>query len=231
MSREAIMQRVRTSLGVPVRGEARGRDVAERLANPPRHLIPARAARPHAALVAQFKSYLAAQMAEVIDVAGSDRVPDAVAGALRGANMPQRLRMGADPVLASMPWQHAPGLICETGPAQDADEVGMSRALAGVAETGTLVVAAGAGNPVTLAFMPPVHIIIVAERDIVGPYEDAFARVRHVFGAGAMPRTLNLISGPSRTADIGGRIVIGAHGPRRLIVVVVGDENAGASPA
>jgi L-lactate dehydrogenase complex protein LldG len=42
-----------------------------------------------------------------------------------------------------------------------------------------------------------------------------------------MPRTLNLVSGPSRTADIGGRIVIGAHGPRRLMVVIVG----GASPA
>jgi L-lactate dehydrogenase complex protein LldG len=37
-----------------------------------------------------------------------------------------------------------------------------------------------------------------------------------------MPRSLNLISGPSRTGDIGGRIVLGAHGPRRLCIVIVG---------
>lgn len=229
MSRDAILAKVRAALAVPARGEPRAAAVAERLARPLRHLIPERAAgKPHAELVAQFKAFLVQQSAEVIDVDGVDGVPEAIADALRRSNLPQRVRMGSDPTLAAMAWQRAPALARDSGPAVDGDEVGLSRAIAGVAETGTLVIAAGADNPVTLAFLPPAHIVVVAERDIVGPYEDAYERVRALLGSGAMPRTLNLISGPSRTADIGGRIVIGAHGPRRLIVLVVGEQPAGS---
>jgi L-lactate dehydrogenase complex protein LldG len=46
------------------------------------------------------------------------------------------------------------------------------------------------------------------------------ALVRAKYGKGAMPRALNFISGASRTGDIGGRIVKGAHGPRSLCVIV-----------
>ncbi|MEQ1713888.1 MAG: LUD domain-containing protein, partial [Hyphomicrobium sp.] len=100
-------------------------------------------------------------------------------------------------------------------------EVGVSRAIAGAAETGTLFLASGPENPVTLTFMPATHIVVITANDIVGPYEDAFNIVRRLYGPGLMPRTLNLVSGPSRTADIGGKIVIGAHGPQRLAVIVV----------
>jgi L-lactate dehydrogenase complex protein LldG len=100
--------------------------------------------------------------------------------------------------------------------------VSLSHAFGGVAETGTLVMASGAANPVTLNYMPETHIVVLNANDIVGPYEAAFDRVRAALGPGTMPRTLNLISGPSRTGDIGGRLVMGAHGPRRLCVVIVG---------
>ena len=40
---------------------------------------------------------------------------------------------------------------------------------------------------------------------------------------GTMPRTLNLVTGASRTGDIGGRIVMGAHGPRRVAVFLLGN--------
>ena len=73
----------------------------------------------------------------------------------------------------------------------------------------------------TLNFLPETHIVVVEEEDIVGPYEDALAKIGARFGKGQMPRTVNMISGPSRSADIGGRLVIGAHGPRRLCVVIV----------
>jgi L-lactate dehydrogenase complex protein LldG len=74
---------------------------------------------------------------------------------------------------------------------------------------------------VTINFMPENHIVVVRAKDIVGPYEAAFERVRALYGKGAMPRTVNMISGPSRTGDIGGRLVMGAHGPKRMCVILV----------
>jgi L-lactate dehydrogenase complex protein LldG len=106
------------------------------------------------------------------------------------------------------------------GQAQPNDEVGLSHAIAAVAETGTLVLASGPDNPVTLNFLPETHIVVVEDKNIVGPYEDAWVKVRARFGDRLMPRTVNMISGPSRTADIGGKLVLGAHGPRRLCVII-----------
>ena len=98
---------------------------------------------------------------------------------------------------------------------------GSSHAAAAVAETGTLVLASGADNPVTLSYLPETHIVVVEDKDLVGGYEGAWEKIRARFGKRAMPRTVNFVSGPSRTADIGGQLVMGAHGPRRLCVILV----------
>ena len=134
--------------------------------------------------------------------------------------MPCRLRRGSDPFLAALPWSAIPQLVVDEGAAQDGDTVGLSRAVAGVAETGTLALASGADNPVTLGFVPDTHIVVLRADTIVGSYEAASALVRAA-ADGAMPRTLNLVTGASRTGDIGGKIVMGAHGPRRLAVILL----------
>ena len=102
-------------------------------------------------------------------------------------------------------------LAVQTGPAQSPTTApGLSRALAGVAETGTLVLASGADNPVTLAFVPDTHLVVVA----APRRSSAATRMRWrcwqpELGPAVLPRTLNFISGPSRTGDIGGQIVHG----------------------
>jgi len=100
--------------------------------------------------------------------------------------------------------------------------VGRSDALVAAAETGTLVLVSGADNPTTLSFLPETHFILIRASDVVGSYEEAFDRLRAIYGEGSLPRTVNLISGPSRTADIEQTIVRGAHGPKRLHVVILG---------
>jgi L-lactate dehydrogenase complex protein LldG len=65
--------------------------------------------------------------------------------------------------------------------------------------------------------------VVLQAATIVAAFEDAHALL--LAGAGALPRTLNLVSGASRTGDIGGRIVMGAHGPRRLAVFLVADND------
>ncbi len=64
-------------------------------------------------------------------------------------------------------------------------------------------------------------MIVVRAKDILGSYEDAWNALRKTYGEGSMPRTVNLVSGPSRTADIDQIIVMGAHGPRRLHVIIL----------
>lgn len=221
MSRDAILAKVRAALGPATHDAARKRAVEERLGTPPRHLIPERATKLGAELVSDFKARLRAQAATVIEVDAAEAIPEAIARYLAENERPPRVRMGADAFLASLPWSKTKVLQCQNGRAQPDDATGLSHALAGIAETGTLVLASGADNPTTLAFLPETHIVTISEDSIVGPMEDAFDIVRRHFGHHAMPRTLNLISGPSRTGDIGGRIVLGAHGPRWLCVIVV----------
>src|SRR5260370_1008553 len=64
---------------------------------------------------------------------------------------------------------------------------------------------------------------LVGADDIAGDYEALWRKLRERFGAGAMPRTVNWITGPSRSADIEQTLILGAHGPQRLHVMVVGD--------
>ena len=95
-------------------------------------------------------------------------------------------------------------------------------AFAGIAETGTLALVSGPDNPTTLNFLPDNHIVLLPREAIEADYESVFAKVRSVYGKGEAPRTLNFITGPSRSADIEQTLLLGAHGPRRLHIVVVG---------
>ena len=197
-------------------------NVEQRLADPPLQPPLARVAVERDALRALFRAFLEGQSATVLQVASAAAVPSAVAQYLRANNLPQRVRSGADTYLAQLPWSVEPTLQRDTGAAVATDETGLSHAFAAVAETGTLALVSGADNPVTLNFVPETHIVIVEDQDLVGSYEEVWPRVRARFGTGQMPRTINFISGPSRTADIAGTLVTGAHGPRRLCVVLVG---------
>ena len=220
--RRTMLGRIRRGLDDGKSITARQEIVNRRLGSQAPHLIPERARKDAAGLQALFIQHLEGQTATVLRVAGTAGIPAAIAGYLRGQNLPLRLRMGGDERLLALPWSNEPALSCERGPAQPGDEVGLAHALAGVAETGTLVMASGPANPVTLNYLPETHVVVLQAADIAGPYEAAFEHVRAQLGRGTMPRTLNFISGPSRTADIGGRLVVGAHGPRRLCVIIVG---------
>ncbi len=89
-----------------------------------------------------------------------------------------------------------------------------------VAETGTLVFASKADEPASTHLLPETHIAIVREDQVVHTMEDAFEMLRKE--GRIMPRALNFVSGPSRTADIEQTIVLGAHGPYRVHLILVG---------
>ncbi len=159
--------------------------------------------------------------AKTVRVRSLKALPEAIAAALRDGNLPMRLRAGDDAIFDGL--RGDPALLeVLAGRAEPADAVGLSHAFAAAAETGTLFFSSGPENPSTLNFLPENHFVAVQAGDISGSYEECWAKLRAAFGAGQAPRTVNLISGPSRTADIEQTIVMGAHGPKRLTVFVIG---------
>lgn len=221
-ARDAILARIRRSAGVSGDDRTRQAAVDDRLARAPRGVVPARGRIDPQARVALFREKAEAVHATTERVADAAAVPAAVAAFLRAHNLPQALRLGADPRLAALPWQDQPQLAIAHGPSDGGDLVCLSHADAGVAETGTLVLTSGPDNPTTLNFLPDVHVVVIAADDVAGDLESVFDGLRARFGAGSMPRTVNLVTGPSRSADIEQTLLLGAHGPRSLHVVVVG---------
>jgi len=222
-ARAEILGRIRAALGAERLDRARRSAVARRLERHPRGTIPARARCSGDERLALFKDMLAKQGADVSRAATPKEAVGTIASYLGTCNLPPRLRIGADPVLAALPWREAWDIERSFGAAQPGDRASLSRATTAAAETGTLYLLSGRDNPTTLSFLPEAHTVLIAASDIAGSYEEAWDRIRAAFGDAALPRSVNLISGPSRTADIEQTIVRGAHGPRRLHVVIVGE--------
>ena len=223
--RDAILGSIRRSLGRGPLDEAARAPLDERLANPAPNLVPARAALPQDERVALFVAMAEAVSATVDRVAGADAVPGAVADYLAGQNLPPSLAMAPDPALDAYPWGERPMLAIRRGAAEEADRVAVTGALMGFAETGTLMMASGPDHPSTLNFLPETHVVVLPAARIGGAYEEGWAHLRAEGEggdeAGFMPRTVNLVTGPSRTGDIEQTIALGAHGPRRLHIVIV----------
>ena len=113
------------------------------------------------------------------------------------------------------------GLEIEHRAAVREDETSITPCFAAVAESGSIVTLSGPDTPSTLNFVPENHIVIVHASQVVRHLEDVWAQWRA--SGQAMPRSVNVISGPSRTADIEQTIQLGAHGPRRLHILLVAD--------
>ena len=221
-ARDEVFAAIRRSLGVKGSEATRRQIVDERVERAPRGIIPERGQGTAEEQVATFRRQAELAMATVAEVASGDEVPDAVAAYLRSHNLPATLRMGEDPRLTAMPWAQTT-LDISHGRSAGGDLNGISHAFGGVAETGTLALISGPENPSSLNFLPDNHIVVVRAADIRGEYEGIWARVREKFGKGGMPRTVNFITGPSRSADIEQTLLLGAHGPRRLHIVLVRD--------
>jgi L-lactate dehydrogenase complex protein LldG len=221
-ARDTLFASIRRSLGVTGAEESRRAAVAERLAQHPRGVIPARGQLPPAERVKLFVEMVEAASGSAETLASADEVPAAVAALLRRHNLPMQVRRGDDPRLAALPWGAQRQLEVTTGASDGHQLASVSHAFGGVAETGTLVMTSGTDNPTTLNFLPDTHIVVLNAKDIAGDYETVWARVRDAFGVDALPRAINMITGPSRSADIAQILILGAHGPRRLHVLVVG---------
>lgn len=221
-SRAAILSRIRSSLKVGEHDRNRAATVQERLASHAQGIIPKRGQLPPQERVDLFVAMAEKYNATVERIVDASSLPMVVGAYLQNRNLPARVRIGNDPRLAGQDWRAAGALEVTSGPSDGTDLVAVSHAFGGIAETGTLCLLSGPDNPVTLTFLPEHHIVVVEARDIAGDMETIWARLRARSGQ-AMPRTVNMVTGPSRSADIEQTLLLGAHGPRALHIFVVGE--------
>lgn len=221
-ARENILGKVRRSLGVSGDDAARRAAVASRLAEAKAGLIPARGQLPLEERIALFGKYAEKYGATLARVGSVGDLPQEVSRYLKSHNLPASVRMGDDPLLKAAGFECEPVLTVLHGASDGTDLAGVSHARGAVAESGTLVLASGPDNPVTINFLPEHHIVAVRAEDVGGSLEEAFAGIASAYGKGEMPRTVNFVTGPSRSGDIEQKIIMGAHGPRALHVVIIG---------
>lgn len=222
MTKDAILTRIRRNLRrgpLPADQQAM---LAGRLASHPRHLVPARARLPRAEQVALFIRNVEKEFGTVERVAGAEAVPGAVADYLAAQNLAPKFILAPNPELWAMPWSNRPMLEFRSGKATPDDMVSVQHGFAGVAETGTLMLPGGPQRPTTLNLLPDTEIVVLKASRIVAGFEDAFDRLRAEYPA--MPRNVMFVTGPSRSADIEQTLELGAHGPRRLHIVLVDDD-------
>jgi len=120
-------------------------------------------------------------------------------------------------LLGGLPWPQQ--LTLQRRPVQDGDLAGITVAFCGIAETGTLALLSGRQTPTPLNFLVDHFICVLQSTRLVAHLEDAWDLMRSELPG--LPRALNLITGPSRTADVEQTIQLGAHGPRRLHVILL----------
>jgi L-lactate dehydrogenase complex protein LldG len=228
-SRAAVLGNIRRALK---RGEASAeqlRQAQDRIAAAATNLLPVRAQLPPKAQIALFQQMAEEAAATVARVSDRSEIPGAIAEYLARENLPARLRLSTEADITGLPWSTRPLLEITKGATDGSDEVSVTGGYAGIAETGTLMLASGAERPTTLNFLPETHIVVLPADRVVGALEQAWAKLRSEVGPGNMPRTVNFITGPSRSADIEQTLQMGAHGPRRLhIILVDGEADAGS---
>jgi len=172
-------------------------------------------------LVKRFCEQAVRLASDVVSAKTNSEVPDLVARYLNERRLP--LKAVCWPSVASLDWRAA-GIEAETRAARGDDLVGITGTFLGIAETGTLMQLSGTSTPAAVSLLPETHVAVVEKSQIVATMEDAWDRLRAEHGV--LPRAVNFVSGPSRTADIEQTVTLGAHGPYRVLIIVVGGQDS-----
>jgi L-lactate dehydrogenase complex protein LldG len=151
-------------------------------------------------------------------IASSTEAPAKIADILRLSNAAPELHVPEESALLRLPWSAAPALTISSAPPAG-DQSALSAAEFGIAETGTLVFFSGPNSRSSWHFRPGREFILIERSRILARFEDVIAHIQKLPG---IPATINLVTGPSRTADIEQTIELGAHGPREIHILIIG---------
>ncbi|MBX9811290.1 MAG: lactate utilization protein C [Burkholderiales bacterium] len=216
-SRDNILARIRAAQGRSIApGEAEREAVRAHLRAHPQGPRPAS----DWDLVTRFRERVLSLASTWHEAGSTGGIPAATAAYLRENNLPLRAVCWKE--FIDLDWAGS-GIEVEARNARGDDLVGITGAFCAIAETGTLMMVSGPRTPAAVSLLPETHIAVVSRARIVRGMEDAWQLLRAEFEH--MPRAVNFISGPSRTADIEQTVTLGAHGPYRVHIILT---NGGA---
>jgi L-lactate dehydrogenase complex protein LldG len=212
-----VLDDIRTALGGDVKG--RRAEVADWMTRRQPGPLPAQAKVAAENVLDAFNSRARSATCTVEVVHTAQEAIATLGAALQSWGVALRLVAAPDPLLRS--WlEPCKSLEVRFGSPAPHDTVGVVLPIAAVAETGTLVLRSGATSPTALAFLPDYLVAIVPRSRIVATYEAGLEQAITYVG-NRIPRSINLITGPSRTADIEEILLLGAHGPRTVHILVI----------
>lgn len=213
--RHQILSRIRKGLGREKLSAEKQQQLQAAMTQPQRNLVPQRAQSQGQAAIDMFIAMATEAAAEIIHLDQLEQLP-AQLKKLIPNNDTRPLVIASEPQLINLGWQAA-NIETVQRVAQKGDLISLTSCIAGVAETGTLVLKSGPTSPTTLNLLPDIHCVLLYKNQIIGGYEDAWDLVREA----KLPRTVNFITGPSRSADIEQKLQMGAHGPKRLVILLL----------
>ena len=214
-ARENILARIRKAQGRSGSQPTEAELAQVREANA-RHEVGPQPAFAHAPdRLAQFRKECERLATTHATVASEGDIPAEVARYL-GAHALEKRLVGWRQ-FAGLDWAGA-GVAFDARPANGNDSTGITGCHCAIAETGTVLLLSSPETPKVTALLPETHICVVRASRMLDTMEDAFALLRQEVGD--PPRAVFFVSGPSRTADIEQTIVIGAHGPYRVHIIL-----------
>ncbi|HMU90574.1 MAG TPA: lactate utilization protein [Pseudomonadales bacterium] len=213
-----ILTNIRRSLGRDALAPAQQQPLEAALAAPQPNLIPAQTRLNGAALLERFVTKAEAALASVQRLGNLDELPAAIEAYLRQHQLPAALTVPESGLAALLGPQPLPFALLQR-PARSGDAACLTGCFAAMAETGSVVLRSGAELPIGSGYLPDSHLVLLRSEQIVDCYESLWRKVRAELGT--MPRSLNWITGPSRSADIGMSMQMGAHGPIRLHLLLL----------
>ena len=166
-------------------------------------------------VVTSFIAKAKASAAYVHEIELAADAPQRICEILRTSSNTLEIHLPAVSPLNALPWQSAPELRLSPQP-PGGDSSAFSLAEFGIAETGTVVFFSGQQSPSAWHFLPGREFVLLYKKCILPRLEDVISRLAD------LPATINLITGPSRTADIEQTIEMGAHGPREVHILIAG---------
>jgi L-lactate dehydrogenase complex protein LldG len=212
-----VLDDIRTALGGDVK--ARRAEVAQWMTRRQPGPLPSQAKLAAESVLDAFTARARSASCTVEVVPTAQEAIALLGATLQGWGLAPRLVASPDPLLRS--WlEPCKSLEVRFGGPTSDDTVGVVLPVATVAETGTLVLRSAATSPTALAFLPDCLVAIVPRSRIVATYEAGLERAMKEVGD-RIPRCINFITGPSRTADIEEVLLLGAHGPRTVHITVI----------
>ncbi len=225
MSKAEIFANIKTNLKInPTDGYSKERRralVLNRIRLEPKHTIPKRSIAEPKELVGRFVNRATTAGAEIIKCQSLHNVTQEITSWLT-KNEVHQLRCATSKSINNLAWPINGKINLVTGAASVEDKASLTGAFSGIAETGTLMIFSAEETPTLQAFLPDFHLVILEKSQIVGPYEHAWKKLQKKFPQD-LPRNVNLITGPSRSADIEQTLLMGAHGPKALVIFLVDD--------